>query len=204
LDLEISVGALHLRAKLQSRSAALALVGPSGAGKSTLLRVLAGLERRARGKLVVGGECWQDSGPGVFLPAWRRRAAWVPQDSCLFPHLSVRRNLAYTGADDATVLAAAQRLELAGLLDRMPRNLSGGERQRVALGRAMLASPRLLLLDEPFAALDTPLRLRLGPVLAGWCEDLAVPRVLVSHDARDLESLADEVWRIEGGVLVRA
>lgn len=204
LRVDLALGALRLRAALSSPGPALALVGPSGAGKSTLLRVLAGLERRARGVVAFGGQTWQDSERGTFVPPWKRRAAWVPQDACLFPHLSVRRNLGYAGARAGEVEDVARRLGVAHLLDRMPRHLSGGERQRVALGRALLSGPRLLLLDEPFSALDRPARVRLGQEVAAWCRERDVARVLVSHHEGDVEALGGEVWTVSGGELERS
>jgi molybdate transport system ATP-binding protein len=201
LDAEIERGGRALRLRL-STSAAITLVrGPSGAGKTTLLRVLAGLEPSARGRATFDGVRWQ--GDGLFVPAWRRRAAWVPQESLLFPHLSARGNLAFSGAARAEVEEVARALEVGALLERPPALLSGGERQRVALGRALLARPRLLLLDEPFAALDDALRARVRLFLRGWASARGVPAVLVSHDADD-GSIADEHWEIADGELSRA
>ena len=197
VDLAVQLGALRLAVRMQTTSRAIALVGPSGAGKSTALRILAGLERRAVGTLRFDGETW--AGPGIFVPPHRRRVGWVPQDSCLFPHLSVAGNLAYARPTASAVREMAERLGLGPLLDRRPRNLSGGERQRVALGRALLAGPRLLLLDEPFAALDEALRTRLAAELAALCRERALPFVVVSHRASEVEILADEVWTVGDG-----
>ena len=185
-----------------STSARIAVVrGPSGAGKTTLLRVLAGLEPSARARLAFSGERWQDE--GLFVPAWRRRAAWVPQESLLFPHLSAAENLGFAGASRTEIEEAARGLEVGALLERPPARLSGGERQRVALGRALLARPRLLLLDEPFAALDEALRGRVRGFVRAWTESCGVPAVLVSHDADDGE-IADEHWSIANGALARS
>ncbi|HHO49457.1 MAG TPA: ATP-binding cassette domain-containing protein [Deltaproteobacteria bacterium] len=196
-ELSIQLGGLQLQLSLRARSPAVALVGPSGAGKSTALRIFAGLERRARGWLAFGAQRWQDR--GLFVPPHRRGVGWVPQDACLFPHLSVRDNLGYARAPEAEIQAVAERLSVQSLLERRPRHLSGGERQRVALGRALLARPRLLLLDEPFAALDAPLRVRLAADLASLCRERALPLVVVSHHEDDVEILADEVWLLSGG-----
>ena len=160
--------------------------GPSGAGKSTLLKILAGVQRADRGQVRVGGEIWQDD--RVFVPPWRRSVAWVPQDALLFPHLSVRRNLAYGGAGNIDEIA--RELEIEALLDRYPRHLSGGEKQRVALGRALAAPAGLLLLDEPFSALDPALRDRIRDRVRARSRDRKV--VLVSHSPLDGENWVEE------------
>lgn len=198
-ELTAGVGGRPLRVDLRSDAAVVGIAGPSGGGKTTLLRVLAGVERRAVGTVVVFGEAWL--GPGAFVPPWERRVGWVPQESALFPHLDVRANLAYGGGEGLAEVAAL--LGVDGLLGRMPRNLSGGERQRVALGRALLCRPRLLLLDEPFAALDRPLRARLGAEVARWCAERRLPVVLVTHDERDLDAFSAERWELVDGVLDR-
>jgi ABC-type molybdate transport system ATPase subunit len=201
LDVKLKRGGRTLRLRFAT-SANIALVrGPSGAGKTTLLRVLAGLEPAACGQATFSGERWQ--GDGVFVPAWRRRAAWVPQESLLFPHLSTGENLAFAGAARTEVEEVARALEVGRLLERPPAILSGGERQRVALGRALLARPRLLLLDEPFAALDDALRARIRAFVRDWVASRRVPAVLVSHDAED-GAIADERWSIADGELSRA
>ena len=193
-----------LRLTLHTRKAAVAVVGPSGAGKSTLLRILAGVEKRARGRVVMSGDTWLDSEQGMNLPPWARRVGWVPQEALLFPHLSVRDNLAYAaGAEKGDVVEMATMLEVATLLDRRPRRLSGGERQRVALGRALLSSPRLLLLDEPFSALDRPLRIKLARVVKTLANERSLPLVIVSHDEQDSDILADEQWHLADGGLER-
>ena len=201
LRLELSLGALSLHAELDTRSVAAAVVGPSGSGKSTILRVLAGVEPRASGFVRVGGETWQDSETGVFMPPWERRVGWVPQDALLFPHLSVRENLGYSGASGDEVDEMAGKLFVTDLLERRPRRLSGGEQQRVALGRALLSRPRLLLLDEPFTALDRPLRELVAGRVGAFCRESGVPLVLVSHDERDAETLAEEQWIVSAGRL---
>lgn len=173
--------------------------GPSGVGKSTLLRVIAGLERRARGEVQVFGERWLGGVP--LVPVWQRRIGWVPQDALLFPHLTVRENLAYGGFGiDADVV---DWLQIGPLLDRAPRLLSGGERQRVAVGRALCARPRLLLLDEPFAALDRTLRAEVARRVATWAAEQSAKMVLVSHDEADLLSAGAERWSFVDSRLVR-
>jgi molybdate transport system ATP-binding protein len=199
LSVDVRVRSAAVRVRMDSDARGVLITGPSGAGKSTFLRVLAGVERGIDGTVTAFGEPWL--APSGSMPAWIRRVGWVPQDSLLFPHLSVRGNLGYAGHGvDPEVVAW---LGLEGLLDRAPRRLSGGERQRVALGRALFASPRLLLLDEPFAALDLPFRERLRDATAAWCAARGVRVVIVSHDARDGEGLADEHWRCVEGCFTR-
>ena len=201
VSVTLTVGSLSLRAELSTDRRAVAVVGPSGAGKSTLLRILAGVERGAAGCVVVGGRPWLDSSRGVFVEPWERRVGWVPQDDLLFPHLTVRQNLAFAGASAAAVEETADLLSVRPLLGRRPRNLSGGERQRVALGRALLARPALLLLDEPFSALDRALRLDLVRRVHTIAEEAEMMLVLVSHDEGDAAALAEERWLlVEGGL----
>lgn len=200
VDVRVPLGGGLLEARLSSASRTVGIVGPSGRGKTTLLRLLAGIERRGEGTVRACGETWQD--PRTHLPPWRRGVGWVPQDALLFPHLDVRANLAY-GGDRASVQATARFLGVEALLDRMPRHLSGGERQRVALGRALISRPRVLLLDEPFAALDPPLRARLGRQTADRCQEQGILTVLVTHDERDLAAFEAERWEIRDGAVQR-
>jgi molybdate transport system ATP-binding protein len=174
-----------------------ALFGPSGAGKTTVLRAVAGLERTA-GHVRVGEEVWDD-GHRQFVPARRRRVGYLFQDSALFPHLSVEANVAY-GLRQVPRAERSQRvreaLAAAGaghLTDRRVRQLSGGEAQRVALARALAPRPRLLLLDEPLSALDTPTRLRLRTDLRATLLAARVPTLLVTHDRTEALALADRV-----------
>jgi molybdate transport system ATP-binding protein len=192
VELRLPFGAGDRVLAVRSASGRVAVVGPSGIGKSTLVRAIAGVEHRARGHVRVAGELWQDDREGVLLPAWQRRVGWVPQDARLFPHVRVRDNIAWgldgPPADLDDVCAA---LEITGLLDRSPRNLSGGERQRVALARVLVRPTTVLLLDEPFGALDRALRARVIEALRARLG--ARPIVLVSHDERDLTGLVDDV-----------
>ena len=174
-----------------------ALFGPSGSGKTTVLRILAGFEPAATGRICVQGEVWQDSAQGLFKPVYQRALGYVFQEASLFAHLNVQGNLQYGFARTP----ATQRkqswhdtLELLGiahLLTRWPHELSGGERQRVAMARALAASPRLLLLDEPLAALDRPRKAEILPYLEQLQKQLALPVILVTHAVEEVTRLAD-------------
>jgi len=175
-----------------------ALFGPSGCGKTTLLRCVAGLQKLA-GRLAVDGELWQDDDGGLFREPHQRPIGYVFQEASLFPHLSVQRNLMF-GARRAARGGVPEKLgfervvDLLGigpLLDRAPRALSGGERQRVAVGRALLAQPRLLLMDEPLAALDRAAKDEILPYFEELHGELSVPILYVSHDINEVERLAD-------------
>jgi len=194
LTLDVTLGKRELALALETEARTLAVVGPSGSGKTTLLRVLAGLEPRARGRVEHRRRVLQDTPTGRFVPPWERRLGWVPQEATLLPHRDVRTNLAWSGADGTEVdrLAAALRIE--HLLARRPRHLSGGERQRVAVGRALLARPGLLLLDEPFSALDPELRGVVISVVRRHLTELDATLVLVSHARSDAEALVEETW----------
>ena len=186
LDLNLEVGAETL-----------ALVGPSGAGKSTVLRTIAGLVRPARGRVVLAGDTWLDTARGVDVPPERRSVGLVFQDYALFPHLSVRRNIAFGAADRREVDGLLERFRIAALADARPADLSGGERQRVALARALARRPRALLLDEPLSALDSHTRAAVRAELHDLLATLGLPVLLVTHDFEDAATLADRV-----GVLV--
>ena len=183
-----------------------ALFGPSGCGKTTILRCVAGLNRLS-GRLYAGGESWQDDARGVFRKPHERPIGYVFQESSLFPHLSVRKNLLY-GAQrakrthSAEVLEFGDVVELLGirhLLDRVPVNLSGGERQRVAIGRALLSQPQLLLMDEPLSALDRITKDEILPYLEALHETLSIPIFYVSHDIAEVARLADRVIVLSAG-----
>lgn len=182
-----------------------ALFGPSGSGKTTCLRVLAGLERAATGRVVVGGQTWQDSARGAFVPTHRRALGVVFQEASLFDHLTVEGNLRFGFERTPPALRRhdwRHGLELLGighLLQRRPHELSGGERQRVAIARALATSPQLLLMDEPLAALDAARKAEILPWLEQLHEALDVPVVYVTHSLDEVARLADHVVLLEQG-----
>jgi molybdate transport system ATP-binding protein len=181
------------------------LSGKSGSGKTTLLRCLAGLEHPQQGRIAWGGELWFDAARGIDVPAHHRAVGYVMQDSHLFPHLSVRGNLEYGakrsgGRDSAADFGQlTENLGLTPLLERHVTNLSGGERQRVAIGRALLSRPRLLLLDEPVSALDVVGTAEVLDTLERVLAALPIPCVYVSHDLREAARLADRMLWLDGG-----
>ena len=183
----------------------LALVGPSGSGKTTVLRAIAGLMLPATGHIRVNGETWFDAGTGTFVPPQKRAAGLVFQDYALFPHLSALGNVAIAakGLGREAALAAARtllaRVHLDGLEARRPAQLSGGQRQRVALARALARSPRVLLLDEPFSAVDQMTREKLKRELAALRSTLSIPVLLVTHDIGEALALADRVSVLHRG-----
>ncbi len=182
-----------------------ALFGESGAGKSTVLHLVAGLLRPDRGRICVNGTAFTDTEARIFLPPHRRRIGYVFQDALLFPHLNVRQNLLYgrwftrhepggIGLDQVAAL-----LGIAHLLDRRPTTLSGGERQRVAIGRALLAAPRILLMDEPLAALDVDRKREIIPYIQKLRDELGLPVLYVSHAIEEVARLADRVILMADG-----
>ncbi len=183
-----------------------ALFGPSGCGKTTVLRCVAGLQRLAGGACALGRDVWQDG--KTFRPPHRRPIGYVFQDASLFPHLSVRRNLLYgargAGAGPLGLAETADLLGLGPLLDRAPRHLSGGERQRVAIGRALLSRPALLLMDEPLSALDRQARDDILPFLAGLVAALRLPILYVTHEMAEVERLANHLVLMRGGRVLAA
>ncbi len=176
-----------------------ALVGPSGAGKSTTLAVIAGLARPPRGRVALGAEVWLDTARGVFLPPDRRRVGLVFQEYALFPHMTVRQNVAYGGRERADALL--ERLAISHLAAARPDQLSGGERQRVALARALARDPGVLLLDEPLAALDAHTKASVRGELASMLGELGLPTLVVTHDYADAAALASTVGVIVEGRL---
>ena len=181
------------------------LFGPSGSGKTTVLRCLAGLERPDKGFIRMDGEAWCDVTSGLHLPPQKRSLGFVFQDGALFPHLSAAENLAYplTGIPRAERLSRVQAmvelLGLDGLEHRRPGELSGGERQRVALGRALIRRPRLVLMDEPLTALDRPARDALRQDLRRVFREMAIPVLLVTHDRDEAILLGDRMLMMQDG-----
>lgn len=197
-----------LDSAFDSDSGITALFGRSGSGKTTLVNTIAGLVKPDRGNIAVGGVCLFDSTRGINLPVERRRIGYVFQDARLFPHLTVRNNLRY-GYDLARsseryvdFAKVVDLLGLEALLERRPANLSGGEKQRVAIGRALLASPRLLLMDEPLAALDQSRKREVLRYIARLHEEINVPIVYVTHAVEEIVQLAETVVLMAGGRVV--
>lgn len=187
---------------------ALAVFGPSGSGKTTLLRAIAGLLRPLEGHIVIDGEEVFDSRSGLWIPAHRRRVGYMPQSYGLFPHLRVRENVAFGlrgragDVDSRRVDALLAKLHILEFAGRYPATLSSGQQQRVALARALAPGPRLLLLDEPFSALDEELRRGLRAELRRLRDEAAVPLILVTHDWADVLALTDRVLVLDAGRVV--
>jgi molybdate transport system ATP-binding protein len=180
-----------------------AILGPSGSGKTSLLEVIAGLRRDAVGRVVVEQTTFLDSGEGRYLPPERRAIGYVPQEPALFPHLNARDNVRYglraSMGGERLFEETVALLEIGSLMPRFPRTLSGGEAQRVALARALVTRPRLLLLDEPLAALDYELKGRILPYLMRVRDDAKIPMLYVTHHAGEALALADEAIVLRAG-----
>ena len=210
IDIRVSLsrGAFALDAAFSTDAKIAALFGPSGAGKSTIIDLLAGLARPDSGRIVVGGETLLDTDRRIFVPAHKRRIAVVFQDALLFPHLTVKQNLAFgrwftppalRRVDPAPII---ETLGIGALLDRRPRSLSGGERQRVGFARALLASPNLLLMDEPLAALDMIRRFEILRLIERIRDATGIPILYVSHSVEEVSQIADDVIVLEAGRVV--
>lgn len=214
----MDLNALMVRARLRRKTFQLdveldipqqgitAILGPSGSGKSTLLRLLAGLEQLQQGSIRHGGKVWTDTDAHVHLPPQRRRIGMVFQDYALFAHMTVAQNIAYGIAPDqrdARLAHCLTRLQLNMLADRYPAQLSGGQRQRVALARALITQPDLLLLDEPFSAVDASLRQTLRQQLRASVSEAGCPALLVTHHLEDVYYLADHIGVMVDGRLLQ-
>ena len=208
VDINHDVGDFHLDIRAQLSSGLTALVGPSGAGKTTLLNVVAGLTRPKRAVILLNDDVLADTETQTWLPPHRRHVGYVFQDPRLFPHLTVRQNLFYGRLFNRAERPAIEPdemidlLNLTPLLHRRPSRLSGGEQQRVALGRALLASPRLLLLDEPLASIDQAHRLEILPYLDRLRAAHKIPVVYVTHTWAEVAARADHVLQLAAGQLV--
>ncbi|HWK11621.1 MAG TPA: ATP-binding cassette domain-containing protein [Vicinamibacterales bacterium] len=206
LSISLTQGSFTLDFAAELGDGVSALFGPSGAGKTTVLDAIAGLRTPARGRVTVRDRILFDSAARIDVPPHLRRVGYVPQDIALFPHMNVRRNLLYGSHPGSSpdLDRVLRMLEIEGLLARGVRALSGGERQRVALGRALMSGPSLLLLDEPLAAVDLPLRRRILPYLERIRTELRIPILYVSHDKEEVQQFADYVVRLEAGRVVAA
>ena len=227
-DIGLKQGDFTLNVRESSRVEVLGLFGPSGAGKTTMLEAIAGLRTPERGEIRIGGRTLFDSAHGLDLPSRHRHIGYVPQDVLLFPHLDVRGNLEYglrsrnretppagapgrgretNGGGRGEGVRFDQCVDILGigpLLGRRVPGLSGGERQRVAIGRALMTAPALLLLDEPLAAIDRARRERILPYLLRIRRELHVPLLYVTHDRTELTQIADRVLLLEDGKILRA
>lgn len=206
VDIRHRLGTFALEARFSvDRPGVTALFGPSGAGKSTTIDAIAGLLRPLEGRIRINGDIVLDTAAGICVPARRRRVGYVFQDARLFPHLSVRANLLFGarrapgGVDSAALARMIELLGIGNLLGRRPAGLSGGERQRVALGRALLSRPRILLLDEPLAALDSGRKAEILPYFEALRHEAGIPIVYVSHAIDEVTRLADSLVLLSGG-----
>jgi len=201
----LDYGSFRLNVDLDMPGAGISvLFGPSGSGKTTLLRCIAGLQKAPQGYLAIKGDIWQDSEKGVFVPTHQRSLGYVFQEANLFPHLSVKGNLQFgmkrigktLNGDFQHILAL---LGIEHLLERTPDRLSGGERQRVAIARALALSPKILLMDEPLAALDFKRKQEIMPYLTQLHRELRIPVIYVTHSQQEVAQLADHLVIMEQG-----
>jgi molybdate transport system ATP-binding protein len=208
VDVTIRRGAFTVEAAFAADAPIVALFGRSGSGKTTLVNAIAGVVRPERGRIAVGGRALFDAGRGIDLPPESRRVGYVFQDALLFPHMSVGANLAYGERLTPPSERFVERdrvvalLDLARLLDRRPASLSGGERQRAAIGRALLASPRILLMDEPLASLDAPRKAEILAYVELLRDELGLPIVYVSHALEEVTRLAESMVLLAEGRVV--
>jgi molybdate transport system ATP-binding protein len=205
VDVSKRLGDFSVEAAFASEGRVTGLFGASGAGKTSLVNMIAGLLRPDRGVISIDGATLDDTSAQTHVAVHRRRIGYVFQDARLFPHLNVRKNLEYGRrmnhlAEDAALWRrVTELLDIGGLLDRRPGKLSGGERQRVAIGRALLSRPRLLLLDEPLGSLDEERKEDILPYLVRMRDEAGIPMVYVSHDSSEMRKLATQVAIIQRG-----
>jgi molybdate transport system ATP-binding protein len=204
-NIELALAHFELKVDVEVRSRVTAIFGPSGAGKTSLLDLIAGLRRAKSALICLDERVLTDTAEKVLVPTRLRRIGYVPQDLALFPHLSVRQNLMYAHRPERatdplfTFEHVVEVLEIGSLVARGVTELSGGEKQRVALARALLASPQLLLLDEPLASLDAPLKAKIIPYLARVRDEFHIPMLYVTHDRAEVLALAEEVLVLVNG-----
>jgi molybdate transport system ATP-binding protein len=205
VDVSKRLGEFTVEASLASEGRVTGLFGVSGAGKTSLINMIAGLLRPDRGVISIDGETLDDTSTRTHVAVCRRRIGYVFQDARLFPHLDVRENLDYgrrmnrLTEDAALWRRVTELLDIGHLLDRRPGRLSGGEHQRVALGRALLSQPRLLLMDEPLGSLDEERKEEILPYLVRLRDEAGIPMVYVSHDAAEMRKLASQVAIVRRG-----
>jgi molybdate transport system ATP-binding protein len=205
VDVEKRLGEFHIAAKFESMDGVTALFGPSGSGKTSIVNMIAGLVTPDRGRIALDDAVLFDSATRIDVPPHRRRIGYVFQEGRLFPHLSVAHNLDYGRWMNGLPFDATERdrvvrlLDIPHLLGRRPGKLSGGERQRVAIGRALLTKPRLLLLDEPLASIDAARKGEILPYLERLRDESGVPMVYVSHQADEVRRIAGTVVRLDDG-----
>ena len=205
VDVSKRLGEFAIEASFANEGRVTGLFGASGAGKTSLINMIAGLLRPDRGVIAIDGETLDDTSTRTHVAAHRRRIGYVFQDARLFPHLDVRRNLDYgrrmnrLAEDGVLWRRVTELLDIGDLLDRRPGKLSGGERQRVALGRALLSQPRLLLLDEPLGSLDEERKEEILPYLVRLRDEASIPMVYVSHDASEMRQLASQIVMLQRG-----
>jgi molybdate transport system ATP-binding protein len=207
VDVRARIGEFHLDARFTLPPGLTVLFGPSGAGKTRLLRLVAGLDRPLEGRIDLDGTVFDDVADSTHLPVHRRRVGMVFQQPYLLPHRTVRSNVALAVGDAARPQRHDRAVELLAQVgasefaSRRPGQLSGGQLQRIALARALAGEPRLLLLDEPFNALDVPVRRRLRALVREVVEDIGLPTLFVTHDPDELRDLADHVLLADHGVI---
>lgn len=211
-ETEVHSAANSFRLAVQCRSAVkrLAVVGPSGAGKTLTMQLLAGLIKPQKGFLKINGICYGDSAKNFWQPPQKRRVGLMFQDYALFPHLTVAQNIAFGRSRgirnppqkaDADTRFWLEKMQLSAVARQYPHQISGGQRQRTALARACITRPGWLLLDEPFSAMDADLRRQMRTWVALLQQELDIPMLIISHDIEDTDALADEVVRMEKGIL---